>query len=457
MATHPNILLIISDDHRHSALHGFGEPAVQTPVLDRLAADGVAMRRAHIMGGMTGAVCIPARACLHTGAHVFRCSVGHSVEAGRALSTLNPELALLGETLRAAGYQTFATGKWHNDRASFARSFEGAARIFFGGMCDHDKVPLHDFDPTGAYPPEQAYIGEGFSSELFADAAVDFLTNHADGRPFFLYLAFTAPHDPRTPPPEYAALYDPAAIPLPPNFLPEHPFDNGELRVRDEQLAPWPRTPEVIRQHMADYYGMISHMDAQIGRVLDALDQAGHADNTLVVYLADHGLAVGQHGLMGKQNLYDHSIRVPLILRGPGVPAGRQVNELVYSYDLFPTLCELVGLPIPPTVDSRSFAGLVQGRETSGRETVFAVYKDVQRMVSDGRWKLIRYYRAHERGVGEDRLQLFHLAEDPWETQDLAGQSAYRHELERLAQALADWMQAVGDPLAAVPVLPNSP
>src|SRR5439155_24083768 len=117
-------------------------------------------------------------------------------------------------------------------------------------------------------------------------------------------------------------------VALPPNFLPEHPFDNGELRVRDELLAGFPRTPDEVRRHIADYYGMISHQDAWMGRVL-----AAAPDNTIVVYTADHGLALGQHGLMGKQSLYDHSIRVPLIVSGPGLPSGRRVDALTCHAD----------------------------------------------------------------------------------------------------------------------------
>src|SRR5690606_10210507 len=124
----------------------------------------------------------------------------------------------------------------------------------------------------GKYPKSAQQTSDVFSSELFAGAAIDFLKAYRSEKPFFLYVALTAPHDPRTPPDEFRALYDPERLSLPENFLAEHPFDNGELQIRDEKLAPWPRTPEVIRQHLADYYGMISHLDAQVGRILEALE-----------------------------------------------------------------------------------------------------------------------------------------------------------------------------------------
>lgn len=445
MSTQPNILFLIADDHRHDAIHAFGDPTVQTPNLDALAAGGTAFRRNYIMGGLSGAVCIPTRACLHTGANTFRAVTSQTVDETRTLMTLNPALPTLGETLRKQGYRTFATGKWHNDKTSFNRSFADGARIFFGGMSDHDAVPLQEYDPNGLYPEEQRYIDSGFSSEIFADAAIDFIRQPENEQPFFLYLAFTAPHDPRTPPGDFATLYDPAAIPLPENFLPEHPFDNGELTVRDEKLAPWPRTPAIVRRHLADYYGMISHMDQQIGRVLAALQTTGQLANTIVVYVADHGLAVGQHGLFGKQNLYDHSIRVPLIMQGPGVPAGVTVNELTYSYDLYPTLCTLAGIPTPAHVEGESLLPLAAG--TAGRAQVCTVYKNLMRSIRRGDWKLIRYYQPTSPGAGAMRVQLFNLAEDPWERMDRAAELAQQTRLAELHTHLTQWMAQVNDPL----------
>ena len=335
------------------------------------------------------------------------------------LGTLRPELATLAKTFREAGYATFGTGKWHNDRRSFAEGFSGGGNIFFGGMSNHLEVPLYDFDPSGEYPVDRKRIGDGFSTELFSQAAIDFLDGYDAEAPFFLYLAFTSPHDPRMAPVPYDRMYPPESIPLPDNFLPEYPFDNGEMRIRDEKLAPFPRTPKIVREHIADYYGMITHQDAHMEDVLRALDRSGRADDTIVVYTADHGLAVGQHGLLGKQNLYDHSVRVPCILRGPGIPSGRSVDSLVYSYDLFPTLCDLAGVAIPHTVESESLAPLLWGKRSAVRGSAYAAYRHIHRMVRSGDWKLI-CYRAEENGSGVDRIQLFNLKDDPWETCDLS-------------------------------------
>lgn len=447
MKSQPNILFMIADDHRHNAIHTLGDPIVQTPILDSLVAGGTAFCQNHIMGSLSGAVCIPTRACLHTGANLFNASTSTELSNSRGIMTLNPDLTLLAEHFRVSGYHTFATGKWHNDKASFNRSFGEGSTIFFGGMSDHDRVPLHEYDSRGEYSQDNCYIGDGFSSEIFSDSAIQFLNQYEEQEPFFLYVAFTAPHDPRTPPPEYAVLYDPAEIPLPPNYLPEHPFDNGELDNRDENLAPFPRPTEEVQQHMADYYGMISHMDAQIGRVIETLSENGYLENTIIVYTADHGLAVGQHGLFGKQNLYDHSIRVPLILKGPGVPSGEVIDGLTHTNDVYPTLCELAQVSIPETVESQSLLPLLQGQQRQFREYVCSAYKYVQRSISDSEWKLIRYYRSEESQTGEERIQLFNLAQDPWEMNDLSADPSQQTSIQNLSEKLTSWMGDVDDPL----------
>lgn len=449
----PNILFIIADDHRHDALGIHGDPTVKTPTLNALARRGVSFRGTHIMGGLSGAVCVPTRAAVHSGVSIFRATPGPSNHYP-SLQTLDPRLALMPETFAQHGYRTFATGKWHNDHVSFNRCFADGANLFFGGMCDHDAVPLHDYDPDGNYAKECACGADGFSTELFCDAAIGFLDEQRNAeQPFFCYLSLTSPHDPRMAPPPFNTMYDPEQIPIPPNFMTEHPFDNGDMRLRDEVLAPFPRTHADVQQHMADYYAMISHHDHHLQRVLDALIGNELADNTIIVYTADHGLSVGQHGLWGKQNMYDHSVRIPLIVTGPGLPADLQLPQLTYQIDIFPTLCELAGIAIPSTVEGQSQVPLIQYPQGRGRRSVYSLYRDVQRMVTDGTWKLIRYYVSAESGQGTDRLQLFNLHDDPWETTDLAGDTSYQPHKERLAKVLAEWMLWTDDFMKDQPVL----
>ena len=451
MSSRPNVLFLIADDHRASAIGAYGDPTVRTPHLDGLCSEGTSFHRNYQMGGLRAAVCVPTRACVHTGAHLFRATLNNDIEDHQGLQTLDPGHTFLAEMFRNNGYTTFGTGKWHNDKASFARSFSDAENIFFGGMDSHFAVPVQDHDPSGEYDSSRQRIGDGYSTDLFGDAAIRFIDSQDGSRPFFLYCAFTAPHDPRTLPPDWAGAYSPESMPLPPNFMSQHPFDNGDMWLRDEQLADFPRTPEETRRHIAEYYGMISDMDEKIGEILDALARNGLADNTIVVYTADHGLSVGQHGLLGKQNLYDHSVRVPLIMRGTGVPAARQVDALTHTYDVYPTLCELAGLDVPAHVDALSLSPLMDGSAAETRPYLHSVYRHVQRMVQDREWKLISYSKnVGEGSEGSDCTQLFHLASDPWELDDRAGDGDAAPVRERLEQELARWQAEVNDPLIAV-------
>ncbi len=432
---HPNLLFLCADDHRADAVGALGHPVLRTPHWDRLTHEGTTFT--HMF--TTVPICTPARAELLTGCNAFSNGVRWFGD------TTDPARTTLAQGFAGAGYQTFFTGKWHNDGTPDTRGYEITRRVFVGGMRDH----VMTFEENG-------HSVSGFSSELFAEAAMQFIggENRDTGRPWLAQVAFTAPHDPRTPPPGWRP--DPATLPLPPSFLPEHAFDNGEMTIRDEQLEKWPRTPDAVREHLADYYGMLAHLDAQVGRLLDALEATGQAQNTLVVYTGDHGLAVGSHGLMGKMSMYDHSVRVPLLLRGPGVPAGIRSAALCQSFDLFPTLCDLAGVPIPPSVaEGRSLRPVLLGEASAHRDAVFGAYRDVQRMVRTARWKYIEYPQIN-------KTQLFDLENDPHELSDLLPPWRYRKtswyapptdgsELfavaDELRARLRDWQQSVNDPL----------
>jgi len=436
--SHPNILFVVVDDHRADAIGALGHATVKTPVLDGLVRRGTTFTRATIQGSLMPAVCAPSRACLLTGNGVFRADAEPKLDEGPIFEVRLPAGACtLPERLRAAGYETFVTGKWHNDLPALLRSFEQGRKIFHGGMCDHTAVPVRDLDEIRRGEP--ARVGDGFSSEIFCGAAEKFVRARARARPFFAWVALTSPHDPRTPPAEFRARYDTAQIPLPKNFRPDHGFDNGELEVRDERLAPRPLSPDVVREHLADYYGMISHHDACIGRVLTALRETGQEENTLVVYVSDHGLALGSHGLLGKQNLYEPSVRVPLIVAGPGVPAAHRCDALMQPLDLYATLCELAGVTVPAGLDSRNLLAAMVGNG-GGRPWVCSVYMDVQRMVTDGRWKLIAY-----RVDGAERVQLFDLATDPDECCDLAAEPSRVARIAELRAILQTWQAKAGD------------
>lgn len=445
----PNVLFFFTDDQRFDTIRALGNPRIITPTLDRLVREGTAFTHAHIMGGSCSAVCMPSRAMLMTGRTLF-----HLERQGQSIPQ---EHVLLGEHLRRAGYITFGTGKWHNGSPSYARSFTSGAEIFFGGMEDHWNVPACDFDPTGRYEPKPVardpwvsnqlfyrqydHIKAGkHSSELFCDAAIDFIERYDASAPFFMYVSFMAPHDPRTMPKAFLDLYDATGMDLPPNVFPEHPFDNGDLMVRDELLASRPRNPREVRRHLAEYYAMITHADAQIARVLAALEAKGLADNTIIVFAGDNGLALGQHGLMGKQNLYDHSVRVPLILAGPGIPRGERRDAYCYLLDIYPTLCDLLGLPTPETVEGKSLVPALHDPAYKVRDVLLCAYAGTQRSARDRRFKLIEYVVQ-----GRRTTQLFDLQADPWEVNNLAGDPAYAEPLARLRAELVRWRDELGD------------
>lgn len=437
--TAPNILFLFADDQRWDTIGAYGNSKIETPNLDQLARSGVNFRNAYCFGSPHGAVCIPSRAMLHSGQTYFNLP--------------NLELArqpTLGELLQKSGYQTFATGKWHNGKESFLRSFELGRNVMFGGMSDHSKVPVTQLD-SATRDISAAVTGEHFSSRLFADAAIEFLTNRDDSRPFFCYVAFTAPHDPRMSPGNFNRMYRPEEMLTPPNFLPQHPFDNGDLTVRDEELAPWPRTPEVIQSQLADYYGLISHLDQQVGRIVDALRESENANNTIIIYAADHGLAMGSHGLLGKQNLYEHSTKAPLIICGPDIENGTD-ESMVYLHELFPTILELAGCPINNENNGRSLAQVLnQNNSYQPRRFLTTSYKNSIRAIRDERWKLIQYPLIN-------RTQLFDLKSDPNEVQNLADSNEPQHKeiIQRLWNQLIVEQNLVGDslPLTSADPLP---
>ncbi|MBN1278118.1 MAG: sulfatase-like hydrolase/transferase, partial [Deltaproteobacteria bacterium] len=344
---------------------------------------------------------------------------------------------------------TFGTGKWHNEKSAFEASFQKGKSVFLGGMANHFNVPCNDIGADGKLYPSTK---DGFSTDIFADAAIEFITSYPTGKreaPFFCYVAFTAPHDPYSPRHDFIGRYNPDSIPLPGNFLPLHPFAFDDLTVRDENLSPWPRTPEIIREALSDYYGLITHLDERVGDIIQSLKDNGLCSNTIIVFAADNGLAIGSHGLLGKQNLYEHSMKVPLIIAGPGIPEGEISDALVYLFDLFPTLSELCSVSLPVNIDGKSLMPIITGESDHIRKTLFTAYRNTVRAVRSDKWKLIRY---PERNYS----QLFDLEKDPLELNNLSSDSMYRSNYELLMNELLAWQIAANDTiqLTAPEILP---
>lgn len=442
-----NVVLIVTDDQRYDTISALGNDQIHTPNMDWLVAQGTSFTQAHIPCATSGAVCMPSRAMLHSGRTLF-----HLEKEG---AEIPPAHTTLGQMFQSQGYDCFGTGKWHNGTQSFARSFTDGGTVFFGGMWDHWNVPMSCYDPTGEYDNEinmvmnftrqnrvstihcdQIYPGV-HSSTLLTDTAVDYLKQYDKDSPFFLYLAYLAPHDPRTMPEKFQKMYNPEEISLPPNCWEKHPFPFGIEEIRDEILASYPRKEKEVREHLAEYYGMISHLDEELGRVIAALKDTDTLKDTIIVFTGDNGLAVGSHGLMGKQNHYDHSVRVPLIVVDSDLEGGVQNASYVYLLDIFPTLCDMIGAPIPSSVEGESFADLVGVDELGGRKSLYFAYNDLLRSVKKDGYKLIEYRNCAE------ETQLFDLSKDPYETKNIANspeQSCQQEEiLEELRQILCEY------------------
>lgn len=421
VARPPNILHLHADDHRADGLRALGNPLLETPHLDTLVARGTTFTHCYTMGSMVGAVCLPSRTMLLTGKSWLRIPDGRdkSADASHALPRV----------LSRAGYETFHVGKGSNE--------------FTAGLAAFDTNLMHNDLPVE--------LRRG-SSERHADATIKFLRDRAakgaDAKPFYIYFAPPVPHDPRVAAPEFHGRYDPKKIPLSPAFSPQHPFDNGEMTVRDEQLAPWPRTPEDTKRQLADYYACITGLDHHIGRLFAELRARGEWDRTLIIFTGDNGLSLGEHGLFGKQNLYEFGgMHVPCVIAGPGIPHARR-DALVYLMDLFPTFCDVAGAKIPDGVEGQSLVPIIQGRAAKVRDVLYTAYRNVQRAVRDDRWKLIRYPQV-------DRTQLFDLVADPLELTNLAADPAQHGRLARMTSLLQQEMARYADPAPLVVANPQ--
>lgn len=384
----PNILFLFADDMRADTISALGDPAAVTPNLDALFRRGFRMTSAYCMGGNSGAVCTPSRNMLLSGNAFFRWKEYQPPQGPKGLWAPGdgPNFPL---SLKNAGYETFHHGKRGNTAPLIQARF------------DHNLYLKNDeTDRTCGEPGKE-----------IADSAIEFLRTRTSAKPFFMYLAFGNPHDPRIADKKYMDAIDDSKIRIPANFLPEHPFDNGELKVRDELLAPHPRPIDVIRKQWHEYYAVQMALDHHMGRVIEHLKSAGTLDRTIVIFCADQGVALGSHGLLGKQNLYDPSMKVPLVFAGPGIPEGSS-DALLYMFDIYPTVCEIVKTEIPSGIDGRSFASILRGESKSHREALMLAYRDVQRAIVTPHDKLIHYPQAN-------KTQLFNRKTDPGEMRNM--------------------------------------
>ncbi|MEM9329420.1 MAG: sulfatase-like hydrolase/transferase [Bacteroidota bacterium] len=461
----PNILFIFADDLTYSSIAALGNDEIQTPNLDRLVAGGTSFTNAYNMGGWNGAICVASRAMLISGLSVWRAQ--QQSDRWREGQEFDRSW---GQRMSRAGYQTYMSGKWHVTAPSdsifqtVAHERPGMPRDFWRDRKQADyndpELDLNTVMPVGynrplatddnSWSPTDPQFGgfwEGGThwSEVVRNDAVQFMDSaQQKGDPFFLYLAFNAAHDPRQAPQEYVDMYPLDNIGLESSFAPLYPYryDIGcGPGLRDEALAPFPRTEYAVKVHKQEYYALITHMDEQIGQILQRLEETGEKDNTYIFFTADHGLSVGRHGLIGKQNMYQHSMKVPLIVNGPGIPANEIRDQQVYLQDVMATALELGGADGMEAVEFKSLMPIINDAATGDNyEPVYGCYTRLQRMVIKDDWKMILYPEI-------SKVRLYNLVEDPEEINDLGEDPGQEARIRGLFTELLKLQQQMGDEL----------
>ncbi len=450
----PNILFVLVDDQSPFDLQMYNPNSIlETPTLDRLAKEGMVLDAARHMGSMNGAVSTPSRHQIMTGRTVWHLPKSAGSPSANTVDDACLDTMSIGATFNRAGYKTMRTCKKGN-------SYAGANKQF---SIVHEAVKRNGTEEGG--------------SAWHAKHVLEYLESREASKekdPFMIYFGFSHPHDIRNGTPELLEKYgvvnhtDRATLPasspkvaLPDNYLYAHPFHHGHPDLRDEVNVSgvWKnRDEQTIKNEVGREYACSENVDIQLGKVLDKLEAMGELDNTYIIYTADHGISIGRHGLMGKQNLYEHTWRVPMIIKGPGIKAGSRVDGNVYLLDIFPTICDLAGIPIPETVEGTSFRPVLEGKQETMRDAMYGVYcggtKPGMRSVVEGDWKLIKYDLLD--GYIRE-TQLFNLKENPHEylaehgksgamERNLADDPKYADVRKRMEALLLEQMKAYEDP-----------
>ncbi len=465
----PNIVIILTDDQTFDAIHALGNSEIITPNLDKLVEEGTSFSNAYNMGSWNSAVCVAARSMIISGRSVWRAKkiVGSWTKGDSIGKTW-------GRLMENAGYDTYMTGKWHVDvdptkvfrvtkdiRPGMAEDkWDFVTMNKKAGAIDSGKINLDDIMPLGYNRPKSLadttwrsydttlsgyWKGGKHWSLVLREDAIGFIDSASKKpTPFFMYIASNAPHDPRQAPKEYWDKYPLANISVPKSFVPEYPYrvaiGNGPS-LRDEALAPFPRTKFAVKEHIREYYASITYLDEQIGAILDALKKSGKMDNTFIFFTSDQGLELGRHGLMGKQSLFEHSVKPPLIIAGPGIPKNKKVIAPVYLQDIMATSLDVAGIKAPPYVEFNSLINLANGTQTtSNYPAIYGSYLDFERSIHIGDFKLILYTKIK-------KALLFNIKKDPEEMKDLASDPRYKNQIVSLFRALIELQKKLDDPL----------
>ena len=445
----PNIVFIFTDDQTYSAVHALGNSEIHTPNIDRLVRMGTSFTNAYNMGAWNGAVCVASRAMIISGRSVWQAKeMGQYWKRGDSLEKT------WGKLMERGGYTTYMTGKWHVD-ADPLKVFNVVKHVRAGmaGSIDPAKPsgynrPKNVTDTAWkSYDSSLLGFWEGGKhwNEVLSEDAIDFIeTASGKNEPFFMYIASNAPHDPRQAPKKYWDMYPLENISLPKSWLPEYPFKeaigNG-MQLRDEALAPFPRTAYAIKSHIREYYASITYLDVHIGRILDALEQSGKMENTYIFFTSDHGLSVGRHGLMGKQSLFEHSVKPPLVITGPGIPKNKKVEAPVYLQDIMATSLEVADIQKPKYVEFNSLISLAKATKAkSNYPAIYGSYLNLERSIHVGDYKLILYPAIK-------KALLFNLKSDPEEMKDLSVNPRQKRKVKEMFKKLMVLQKTMDDSL----------
>lgn len=428
-----NILIIMSDEHNPKVLGYAGHPVIDTPNLDALAARGTAFDAAYT----TSPVCIPARAGFACGKYIHQIGFWDNADA------YDGSVPSWHHVLRGNGHRVVSVGKLHFRLAGEDHGFseEQIPMHIYEGKGDLLGLIRDDMPQRGNSKKMIGMAGPGESTYTFYDKDIcsraqvwlrEEGTKKHD-KPWALFVSFVAPHFPLTAPPEHYYRYWNRELPMPKLYAreqrPTHPYVvdySGNFNYDD-----YFESPQDVKKALSGYFGLVSYLDENIGKLLGALHDAGLADDTLVMYTSDHGDNLGARGLWGKSTMYEEIAGVPLILAGPGVPVGRRVNTPVSHVDAFPTILETCGVQVPPGYPGVSLFDIAAGAKPD--RTVLSEYHGMGSTtgafaVRVGKWKYVHYVKYPP--------QLFNLDEDPDEIHDLAADPRYAAALEECRRKL---------------------
>jgi choline-sulfatase len=446
----PNILMIAVDDLRPQ-LSSYGQSQIQSPNIDKLAASGTRFNRAYCMVPTCGA----SRASLMSG---VRPSASRFVGYTARIDEDAPEITPLHLHLKNNGYNTASLGKilhypadmehgWTQSPWRPKRDFKGSSEPIVGWSPPTDLDALTEQSrnhrlPFASYDVPDDTLGDG---QVAAEAIKQLKTLSQQEAPFFLAVGFFKPHLPFNAPKTYWDIYDDTPIDVPDNYsIPEdapkaaiHNF--GELRNYAGVPNKGPVSDQMAKTLIRGYYASVSFTDAQVGRVLEELEQSGLSENTIVILWGDHGWNLGEHSLWAKHCTFENSMRVPLIIRTPqseSAPQGQTTNTLTEFIDIYPTLCELAGIDAPKHLDGQSLAPVLKDPDSTGKGYAIGRFSNGDTIRSN-RWRYTEYTTKEDRGDGRivSRM-LYDHDKDPEENRNLANIPEYKPTIEKLSRQL---------------------